>query len=369
MTAARHLYAAACLLVAATCPASADQPVADRAIIPFAREDVDDLAAAAGVRSFRDWTVICDNGPDCAAIGMSRALESRLRTATGDVEQVPVLRLFRPRGRNGGLRIFVDFGDVRSVVLAGLSLHALDDPAGGRRSPGHPLTRVDTGLYALDREANEAFLRESNAGNRAVVTDAEGRVHAVLSTAGLNAALLHMAARQSPSFALPMPENRSDAAPAGPDRPTFVPERLTAEDARYLHALTCGLGMTPSADAVTAMLTADGRNLLTAVECGDRALGFSVWFIRRGSGPFEPVPFPTPDRGPGTSVEAGLANARLDPDSGELTALQHVRSTHDCGWWRRWRWSGTGFDLRETRIMPFCAGLSVGRWPLLYRIR
>jgi hypothetical protein len=348
----------------ALCGIAAASALPERVIISHAREDVDEVAADARLRSFRDWSVICDNRVNCSAFSASRAWEDRLaRDDPGDYAR-PVLRIFRPRGRNGGLQILVDFGE-DGPSQAGLSLHANYDPVTEQVSEGYPLTRVANGLYALDYEAHEAFFRVSQRGQRAAVTSSEGRIQAVMSTSGLNASMTHMAVLQYPTFDQPPLEHRVELV-SGPRPFAFERATISQSAAQRLHRLTCGMGVPPSPDGMVTLRAAHDGALVTSIRCGDPATAYSVWFVQRGTGVPQPISFPTSDRRPGTDIEAGLANAELDPATGEMTALQHVRGLRDCGWWRRWRWTGTGFELVESRIMPFCMGLSYQRWPVLY---
>lgn len=346
--------------VALTCTnaAVADPPPRQsEAIDRFATGDTRRLSAAVGLASYRDWTVACDNRGACTAMNMSAARAARIASADPGDYALPLLRVER-RDRYGGWRITVDYRQPDyAPSLAGLSLHVMHDTA-DRVGPAFPLTQITPGHYALDPEATEQFLNDSRRSSRAAVTMAGHGLHGVMSTAGLTASLTAITARQWPA------EIAEDNFV--PPSAAFNPVSLTEAETRRLHRHGCNLGMAPPPAIVVAARSPEGA-VLTGEPCGDQTRPFILWMVQRGTYDPQLVEFPTPDNRRGTSIEAGLPRASFNLDTGEMTATQLMRPRGDCGFQRRWRWTRNGFELIETRIMPFCAGLSPASWFIVYR--
>lgn len=343
-----------------TSAAHADIPAGNTtATDPWATADTFQISRAAGLRSFRDWTMMCDNLGACTAISLSATRAARLnRSDPGDFA-LPLMTI-RRASAGSPWRITVDYRAMNyAPSLGGLRLHVMRDGA-DQIGPGFDLTQITPGHYALDAESVDQFLADSRRSSRAAVTMFGHGIHGTISTSGLSAALSAITARQT-AF--------RPAAARDPERErleTFNPVNVTADDARRLHRLGCNMGMAPAPDAFVAARSLDGA-LLTGQRCGDADSLYTIWLVQRGSFAAEPVAFPTPDEVPGMSMEGGLPRSAFNLDNGEMTGSRVLRARGDCGWQRRWHWTTLGFTLVETRIMPFCVGLSPESWPVTYR--
>lgn len=344
-------------VVAATAKEPGDPPQGVH-IDPDARGEVQWIGERAGLRSYRDWSVACDSLGACTALNLSPQRVARMRGDDPGDHALPLLRLSRPR-EGAAWQIHVDYRGIDyAPPLAGLALHVMDD---GREAvgTGYPLTMVVPGLYALDAEAVEPFLAESRRSRQAVVTMAGHGVHGLMSTSGLSASLIAMTVRQYRVDAEQL--LRAEQRPS-----VFSPMTLDNGEARRLHLAICGIGALSADNRVVAARDQNGVTLI-GLGCGGMSQGRRIWLVQHGDAPPTPAFFPRPDSARPSRSELILPLADFDMDRGEMTATGVMTGRGDCGWQRTWRWTGRAFELVETRIMPFCTGLSPASWFVVYR--
>lgn len=325
---------------------------------PQAQDEVQRIGTQAGIRSYRDWTMACDNLGACSAINLSPQREARMRGDDPGDYALPLLRLFR-ESEGAAWQIHVDYRAIDyAPALAGLALHVMDDRTDAPGA-GYPLTMVVPGLYALDAEAVEPFLAESRRSRRAAVTMAGHGVHGIISTSGLSASMTAMTVRQY--------QARLDEAARAERRPlVFSPAMMDNGEARRLHLAICGIGSLP-ADTMAIVARGPDEVMLVGLQCDGMDATTHFWLVGTRDGPLRPALFPRPDTALTFRAELVLPLAQFDMDRGEMTATGAMSSWGDCGWRRTWRWTGDAFELVETRIMPFCTGLSPASWFTVYR--
>lgn len=341
----------------------------------------DNVTAFTRVSEYGDWSVACDNRAYCTAVSVSREQEMRRRSIDpGDFVR-PVLHIARYATPGEPPHVMVDFRiDGQAPSLAGLSLHVLLDADRESYGPGHELTRITAGLYAIDREVVQRFIDASHASASVVIVQ-NGRIHGQISTAGMSAALRHadeLQGRADSGEAMVARGVRPPRRPADTGRSAIVARAggagsLAPEAARQLFLFICGSGVTQTAMSVQSFDLPDQVRII-GVDCGSGlADPETAWLMQRRGGLPEPLALPRPDVHPGDYEAAFLTNSHFDAASGILTTRHNnrnysdaQRNRADCGWIRRWQWTSGGMEMIEARVMPACAGILPDGWILTY---
>ena len=338
------------------------------------------FAHATGVplyRTFKDWTLACDNVRHCTAVGM-RENEADSLVAVID----------RDAGPDGKVRIVLTGPDLDAdsrLLLDGRELE-LDPrhwrwqaPKGDDEEHGRRLTR--------DAAAVASFVHALRNGHRVAIADFESDKPAPdvgdLSLDGLSAALLAMDDVQGRvgtqgawARAGSAPESRVPAPPPLPAlAPAPAPKPLAQRDAERLAAAVrkAKAGVLedegcdgPSNDEAVALTDTDALVLL---ECESAAYQESSLVFR--------VPRNAPakatllqfDTLPGNAPQDEVWLAGYDADSGILAHHAKGRGLGDCGDDAQWQFDGKSFHLLEYRQMQRCGGLPFDDWPVLWRAR
>lgn len=320
----------------------------------WSRADVHRIASVAGFASYRDWSIACDNRGACQGISLSAARAARLAASDPGDHARPLLSIARAH-RTAPWQISVDYRALNyAPQLDGLSLHVMHDRS-ERIGPAFRLTAIEPGLFMLDPAGVESFLRDSRRSSRVATTMRGHGIHGVVSTAGLSASLTAIDARQTVA-------PRIGAAPAVAPS-IFNPVHPGEGEAAHLRRLGCDTSARAASDTLVSARSPDGE-VVTGVPCGGR--GWRMWMVGRDAISAAPIRFPTPDAGAGSEISGSLRHSVFNLDTGDILAARRIGTRHDCGWSRRWRWTGRGFALLETRIMPFCAGLAPDSWFVVY---
>ena len=296
-------------------------------------------AAAPGeIKTFRDWTVGCDNGRACQAVGLMP--ENDMEAATAAVS----------RSAEPGAAP-VAWLNVREGTPAA----AIVD---GRRFPLRP-SPADAGFRPADAAA---FVAALAAGRSAAVTDAAGKKLGALSVAGLSAALLYMDEKQGRLGTVtalvrkgPAP---ASAVPPAPALPVIVSAPASSKPARrptpaQIKSARAGNACDdPSAEQPPQASRLDAATTLVLVPlaCGSGAYNFlSIPLLLDESGKARPVKLV-----PGE--EAGLYNAEWDAKARRLGTYMKGRGLGDCGTTQTFAWDGSRFRLAEQTEMGECRG-------------
>jgi hypothetical protein len=322
-------------------------------------------AHAAGTKTVKDWTAVCNNLGDCTAFGFSEE--------GSDTDAY--LKIERQAGPAGPLRVSLvyDSADKQPAQTWTLSLdgkpiaglgpvHAAAGENGARATLTGPaadrLVAALLGGKSLELDAGGKSLEEvSLAGSAAIllwVDDAQGRVGTVTALTRKGpapAASVH--ARLSP----PLVVAAAPASQAG--LPKHAPKSVVAHDAE------CDQGSAPN-DVIVRL--APGV-VLWGPECNSGAYNqVNDFFIGdEHAGHLNPVKFP---EAPGSSPSEGggdaLMNVEYQPKTQMLSSFSKGRGIGDCGGNEAWVWTGKAFALAHEEIMPECRGVPSQDWPSLY---
>jgi hypothetical protein len=327
-------------------------------------------------RTFKDWTVACDNVRRCTAVGMREEEADSL-----------VAVIERAAGPGGAMRIVLTGPDLDADSRLLVDGHALElDPRHWRWQP--PKNEDERGRWvARDAAAVAAFVHALRNAHRMAIADFESDKPAAgigdLSLDGLGAALLAMDDVQGRvgtqgawARAGSAPESRVPAAPPLPSlRRGPVPKALAPRDAARLAAAVRKAKTevlddegceSRSNDEAYALTDSDA---LVLVECMTGA-------YQEGSLAFR-VPRDAPakavllhfDTIPGEAPLDQLWLAGYDAASGELAHHSKGRGLGDCGGDAHWQFDGNVFHLLDYRLMQRCGGLMPDEWPWLWRAR
>lgn len=309
-------------------------------------------------RTFRDWTVVCDNGNDCAAYG--------------------------PAEDNGGfVMLKIAAGpEARPLVLADswaleASTEVLRLDIDGLNYSGKNENRGEFNVLTIDRPSDQ--LMNALANGRAMSLSASGRTVSV-SLTGAAAAFLWIDERQgrlgtttalmrkgdrpaSSVLAAPvLPRVTAAASVAQSNLPKTLSPNVTAlPRARECAAEFQGLAHGKD-DWAVHRLGAD--TLLWELPCGAGAYNFSQAYVlsaNDGSGA-RALDFPTP-RGPVDS----LVNSNFDSATNSISAFGKGRGLGDCGTMGSWTWTGREFVLSSENNMDDCLGIHWDLWPSTWR--
>jgi hypothetical protein len=313
------------------------------------------LAAAAAatpqpaeLKTFQDWTVGCDNGRACQAVGLMP-------------EDWPddALTMSVRRGAEAGAQPVVAFDLGSAGTPASLA-------AGGQRLPVR-LVAADDGETRVAPADSATAIAALRSASQLELRGADGKSLGTVSLKGASAALLYMDEQQ----------RRIGTAMAlvrrGPAAATIVPPplpvvvalpRLSARGqvlgAAALQALRRKHGCTIDEvggpeEAEIAALSAGQTLLLLACGSGAYNVSYVPFIVTRG-GRAELASF---DYRPGWWAEEGkpmLVNAAWDSERGLLTSFAKGRGLADCGTGSDYAWDGRAFRLVEQTEMSECRG-------------
>jgi hypothetical protein len=323
-------------------------------------------AHAAGTKTVKDWTAVCNNLGDCVAFGFSEE--------GGDANAY--LKIERQAGpaAQPRLAIVFDSADAQPAQTWTLSLdgkpiaglgpvRAAAGQNGARASlTGAAAEQLIAALHngqALKLDAGGKSLEEvSLAGSSAVllwVDDQQGRVGTVTALSRKGAAL---ASSVHPRPAPPLVPAAAPVSQAG--LPAHAPKSLI----KGLRDCEPGdIGSQP--DDTIARLAAGV--VLWGPECEMAAYNqTTVFFIGdEHAGHLKRVSFPEPP-GAGQAGEDLLMNVSFDPKTQTLSAFAKARGIGDCGSTETWVWDGKAFQMAASQVMPECRGVPSEDWPSLY---
>lgn len=334
---------------------------------------------APKVREHDDWSVACDNSRTCEAISVSPEYAARIASTDAGDLAMPMLRVVRAPGPGMKPRIFVDrrIWDARPERRA-LTLHVYYDGDGDRTGPAYRLIGSANGLDEVDPRDVPAFLAESARTPQAATRNRDGSMHGLITTRGMIAALRYVdevqgrrdnvtavyAKGASPASAVFLPKALPVVAPIR----GVAGRRESAADISALRSLrdrVCGVGVEPGSITAKRHMLANGDKLW-AVGCGTlNGSPATLWLADTGSGP-EIRKLPRPEQGR-PAIDPYLPDSRFDPATGIITARYAGNRFGDCGWERKWAWTGSGFEMISAREMRACLGILPDRWLVTYR--
>jgi hypothetical protein len=324
-------------------------------------------AEAAGVKSFRDWSAICDNRNTCVAFTY----------APEDAGEIAWLRLERS-------------GDAGATVAVVIAIYAEDDPEIG----GGPWTLTIDGKPVAGLGALSP-VQDGTGFWRAEVPVASGRA-------------LALAARDGSTLAI----RRKGKAPMALSLSGGAATMLWIDDQQHRVGSPTALGrgtgtpsaiVVPPAPVITAGAAVPQTGLPKAVpasvmkvigECEDmedRAIEPLIARLSPGVVLYAPVCSlgaynavyslvlaDEAGRNPrliSLPLPAGLdqpsigdpMNLDYDPDTRILGSFAKGRGIGDCGGETQWVWDGKAFQVLSMRLMPECRGVPGDDWPTLFQ--
>jgi Protein of unknown function (DUF1176) len=309
------------------------------------------LAAAStpmpgAIRTFADWTVGCDNGRSCQAVGLLPE------------DDIPGSTMVIARGPTPDaipeVRINIQQGSASSLSLD------------GQRLPTR--TGMIDGVAHIDRADSLALVRSIRNGQQIEVLDRAGKQIGTVSLRGLTAALIYMDDQQKrvglrSALGRPgtIPDSDVEAPPAipvivRPKTTKLAPRRLTAADiARQTRSLGCEPGQQSGDDITYARLDRRTTLALLPFPCANGAYNFfSYALLIDEQGKVRPAAF---DLAGGLgSQDHELVNALWNPAAGKLASYSKGRGLGDCGVIQHHAWDGSRFRLIDRAEMQECRG-------------
>lgn len=318
-------------------------------------------AAAAGpqpgaVKTFKDWTVGCDNARACHA--------TSLLPAVGEWEDAFAMRV--ERGGEPGARPDIGLIDDRGEGKARAAVLVAD----GRRLAARLVAGKSD--QTIDPAGVDAVVAALRSAARLEVQDSEGSKLGTISVAGASAALLYiddMQKRVGTVTALARPGSKSaSAVPAPPPLPRVrsaaapAARPIKVDDARIVALRKQAQCIPddkefPGYDVEQEPL--DPGHTLILLGCGAGAYNYSSvpYIATRGANGIDirlavfDVKASWEGDGPPMLVNAGWAN-----EEGLLTTFAKGRGIGDCGVGSDYAWDGTRFRLVHQIEMRECRG-------------
>jgi hypothetical protein len=306
------------------------------------------------LRTFRDWTVGCDNGRACQAValmpedGTDGATVAVVRGAEADA--VPTIWVtVRSEGTGSPTALQIDGRSFPLTLDAASETLRVGDGLGAARLLGQATSVVALGPGPNDRTA------VSTQGSAAALLYMDEQQRRLGTTTAL--------VRRGPSNAVPpppaLPVIRSPSVPNRPAR-TLSPKHVRQLLGR--DATVCEFAQNLSVDA--ARLDARNSLVLASHPCENGAYNyFYSAFIVDEAGRARPASFDVP------AAKADLVNASWDPATRRLTSFSKGRGLGDCGVGQAYAWDGARFRLVHEEAMGECRGSTdyITTWRALVR--
>ncbi len=301
------------------------------------------LAAAAGAIAapvtFKDWTVGCDNGRACQAVGLMP------QDASDDATTVSVSR---DAAAAAVPRIVFNLADTGAVAVA------IDG--------GKPVPLSAEGAVAAS--AAPALASALANARRIELLDKSGRRVARVSPAGASAALRFIDDRQARAGTVTALVARgpgpASAVPSPPPLPVVVAARpapgpqtpaLTVAAAIKAAGVDTQCGVEGKPELTVWRLDAATSLLLLSVPCSSGAynMASAVMLVDNRGALRKPL-------ADWQTEDGMLINADWDAKSRRLTSYNKGRGLGDCGQSGEWVWTGARFARVELRVMDECRG-------------
>ena len=326
-------------------------------------------AHAAGDKTVKDWSAVCDNLNACAAFGFSpegQDIDSyvRITRAGGPSAQPSVLVVFDAPDQvpSATWTLTLD-----GKPIAGLGpLHAEGGTAGARAklagSVAMALIAALRNGQALEiRKAGKQIVGVSLAGSAAIllwVDDQQGRVGTVTALARAGA--------KPASSVPPPPAMPAIAAAPAVDQSHLPPPPLLA-------------AVTAIDDCEASDAAKDSEHLVARLAPGVILFGplcslgayneVNVFFLGdEHGGNLKRISFPSPP-GADQARQDELMNVGYDPKTRTLSSFAKGQGLGDCGSVDAWVWDGHAFQLLTEIEIAACRGVLMDDWPSRYVAR
>jgi hypothetical protein len=323
------------------------------------------------VKTFRDWSVTCNNVKTCVAYSVSSnsegGLVTRPRGLSQDVTQgwmviereagptaLPVISLSLPDLENEGTQVN---GKVQLVT-------ADNRPIAGAQ---FGVTVGRRGALVISSAQTPDFLRLARRASHALFIDGvTRRVGFFVSLSGLVASGRSMDATQGRTNTLSatvdvgtVPNTRVPSAPAVP---TVTAVAFTARTGRATLPIVM---RTRAGDCDDAERLDQGGTNIKSYDLGN---AWDRFYIQTDRNQLSPSIFAGAPRSQDDDANSFI-NANVDPAKGIITAFSKGRGLGDCGSTETWAWNGRGFVLASKTEMLSCGGILADFWPSTFAAR
>jgi hypothetical protein len=322
-------------------------------------------AHAAGFKTVKDWTAVCDNVGDCTAFGFSEE--------AADMEAY--LEVVRHAGPTAAPKLLLVY-DAPDKQPSQTWTVTLD---------GHPIAGLGpihaTGGEDGARGVVPASLIAALRNGQSLEINQAGKELASISLVGSAAALLWVDDQQGrvgtvTALAKPGPKPASDVPPPKP-APLIAVAPAASQAGLPKHAPKsliegideCDIDPTmKDTDDIVARL-APGL-VLWGPQCEMAAYNeLNIFYVGdEHGGHVRRLTFPEP-AGLTPSTDDELMNVTFDPKTQTLASFSKGRGIGDCGSDARWVWDGKAFQLLSEAFMSECRGVLAADWPPIFVAR
>lgn len=322
-------------------------------------------AHAAGVKTVKDWTAVCDNVGTCTAFGFSPEVETtqsyvRIARDAGGAALPSVTIVYDAADAEPDQRWTLDLDGAPIPGLGPIAAKGSDSGAVARlrgESAAALITALRNGeALSLTTDA-KALGRISLAGSAAVllwVDDQQGRVGTVTALARKG---------PKPIAAVPGPRLVPVIVGAPAVSQAGLPDHAPGGLIKDIDDCDVEPGQ-PSEDIVLRL--APGV-VLWGPECAMAAYSeLTVFFVGdEHGGHLRRVAFPEAPYSDQAKDDV-LVNADVDAKALTISQFAKGRGLGDCGESATWVWDGKSFDLVLESVMPECRGVTPDGWPHLF---
>jgi Protein of unknown function (DUF1176) len=322
---------------------------------------------AAGTKTVKDWTAVCNNLGDCTAFGFSPegadtpayliiqrqagpAAQPTVTIVYGSADAQPAqtwtLALDkRPIAGLGPVRAAGSENGARATLTGAAAAQLIDAMRNGQ-------------ALELDGGGKTSLDEVSLSGSAATllwVDDQQGRVGTVTALTRKGAA---PASSVHPRLSPPL------VRPAPPASQSGLPKQ--APKSLIKSVSDCDFDASSGEPDDTIARLAPGV-VLWGPECDMAAYNeTSVFFIGdEHAGHLKRVIFPEAP-GAGQLTDDTLMNVGFDAASQTLSSFSKGRGIADCGSTEAWVWDGKAFQMAREETMPECRGVVPDDWPSLF---
>lgn len=343
------------------------------------------LPAQAADKEFRDWWAACDNTRNCSAYGFDSELSGRgyLRIARDGAAAA------KP---NITIAVFVEEGSKFTL--------AFDDPA----LPGLPLGEMTgeemdaTDMRSVKLDSGGALLESLRKAKEIVVTriDPPGkktrddRIVSKISLNGAAASLLWIDEEQkrldTTTAFIKRGSKPESSVPPQPKAPIIVAakglkgkaadKKPSERDQSIIEKRAIKICGEDDKGEVEMISPLSADTFLYPIRCpgSSGAYNHSYTFLIAKVGQAQSArvlkfrqPREIGEQNPESDSDEYLTNPDFSNVDMTMRTFSKGRGIGDCGGEERWIWTGTAFQLAESKSMPNCRGVPSEEWPALYR--
>ncbi len=324
-----------------------------------------------GVQQYGDWLVGCDNNAECTMIGFpKRAIMRELDVASkemavqislsGSDDAAPVVELV-PFGVDIAGKATA-YSSGRFVLNVEYEVAAISIPHGFSRQA---LLPMEAAAVVKHLQGNKRLTGKALSNNTVIARFPE---------AEFNRAFTAMQSRRAQLLKIRADQAIDDLPGELPDGSTMPvvgkKKRIVARETMisgFVPILTEGRCRNDFMANPRQFHFANGA-ILWSFECTNAAgLTRTLWDMAPSALALSaPVDLPEPRDGKVRAGIDGLQDVAFDWDFGILRSYQYLESREDCGTFRAWGFTASGWQMLERREMPLCKGITPDQWIRTY---